>query len=150
MARIAFKDIQKKRESVAPEENTFSRARPSDFSTIEDQIRSVLALYALCVEDILKMIGCLLDLRYDELEPLRRNCREILLTLDTGLDLSEELAENLHILYGHCLRRLGEEGEKIEVEDLDCIRNVIGRLRHVYWHLAEQEGVEVVREPEDV
>ena len=139
MARISFKEHAKRNLLVKSQQAL--EVKPKELTQVSAQLRSVLGLYDLGIEAVSRIIACLLDGREEAIEPYRRQCRKILVTLDAGLNLEEELAMNLHILYGHCLRRLGEDGRKLSVEDLDCARNVIARLRHVYYLLAQKKGL---------
>ena len=133
MGRITFRAKSQSDEGQKQGENLAAS------SAERQQLDIVLALYSVLVDLLFKMRACLLDQRRAELPPLQQQCLDILQTLQNGLEESSELSLNLHLLYGHCLKRLTSEETAYDIESLDAVRMVITRLKHVYHHL-EQKG----------
>lgn len=136
MVRIPFK----------PKEYTLQTSLIDDSSSLiidmrsqSAQIQAVLALYNALVERLMKLGACLLDKREEEVSSRKEECIALLTMLDEGVSLEGELAENMHILYRHCIRRL-QASNPLEIDTVDAVRMVVVRLRHVYWRVAENES----------
>lgn len=138
MGRITFPS-KTQSEPKRPQESFSCPTASAEKMASLDQLKIVLALYTVLVDVLYKMRACLLDQRLDELAPLRQQCLSILQTLQDGLNESGELSENLHLLYGHCVKRLTSEQTAYDLESLDAVRMVITRLKHVYRHLEQKE-----------
>ena len=139
MSRIAFRsgtqsDGDKRQGESLGAPNLVSGEKNADLK----QLKAVLALYTVLVDVLFKMRACLLDQRTSELAPLRSQCLDILQTLQNGLEQQGELSENLHLLYGHCVKRLTSDKTAYDIESLDAVRMVITRLQHVYHHLEQK------------
>ena len=139
MSRIAFRsgtqsDGDKRQGESLGTSNLVSEEKNADLK----QLKAVLALYTVLVDVLFKMRACLLDQRMSELAPLRSQCLDILQTLQNGLEQQGELSENLHLLYGHCVKRLTSDKTAYDIESLDAVRMVITRLQHVYHHLEQK------------
>ncbi|MBQ7586275.1 MAG: flagellar protein FliS, partial [Desulfovibrionaceae bacterium] len=109
-----------------------------NIDSLPKQVQAVLALYDKLLQSINRLSACVMDKRMHEAETIRLQCLSILKTLDIGLELEGELAENLHTLYGHCLRRLVLHEGYTELEAIDSVRLVITRIRDVYLKVARQ------------
>lgn len=107
---------------------------------LSEQVRAVLGLYEKLLNTIQHLRAKLMDRRHEGIESLRMQCVDLLKTLDTGLDLKGELAENLHTLYGHCLRRLLTHDGYTEIEALDSVEMVVSRIRHMYIEVAKKDS----------
>ena len=111
-----------------------------ELATFPKQVQAVVGLYDKLLQDILYLRARYMDKRTDGMEELYRECMHILRTLDVGLDLTGELAVNLHTLYGHCMRRLTVDEGYTKIEALDSVEMVISRIRHVYIEVAQREA----------
>ncbi len=148
MARIQFHAKTDAAQSRGQEENScVADVLSAENNADLDQLSNVIALYTVLVDVLYKMRACLLDQRHDEVPALRRQCLDILKTLQNGLEKTGELSENLHLLYGHCVKRLTDEQTGNDVESLDAVRMVITRLKHVYRHLQQKSAVSSEHEP---
>ena len=113
----------------------------SEIEGLPKQIQAVLALYEKLLQNIERLQACILDGRSIDATAIKIQCISILKTLDIGLDLHGDLADNLHTLYGHCLRRLTVHNGYTELEAIDSVRMVISRIRNVYLKIVKSENI---------
>ncbi|MBR4742053.1 MAG: flagellar protein FliS [Desulfovibrio sp.] len=117
------------------------REQSIEFAEYSEQIQSVLAIYTRLLTNLQFLHAALMDKRTDQVDLIKKECIDLLLSLDASLQSKRELAEHLHTLYGHCLRKLVAPNEYSELEALERVQLVVERLRRIYLEVVHKEGL---------